>query len=207
MTGHGVAAVFALMAIDAVLPVGGELIMVAAGAIAAGAIAGNPALLGHQIGGGLPTYLALALSGTLGYLAGSWLGWLLGRGAGRELLDRHGRLVHLGPANLGKAEAWFQRHGARAVFFGRLTPLVRSFISIPAGAFREPLGRYLVLTALGSAIWCFGFAGIGWALGSSYKSADQVTHVIEATLVVALLAAAIVWWRRTRRSDSAAQRP
>jgi membrane protein DedA with SNARE-associated domain len=195
---HGVAAVFVLMALDALLPVGGELVMVVAGAIAAGAIAGAPTLLGHQLDTGLPTYLTLALSGTIGYLAGSFGGWLLGRRGGRELLERHGRLVHLGPARVAKAEAWFRRHGARAVFVGRLTPLVRSFISIPAGIFDEPLGRYLVLTGLGSAIWCFGFAGIGWSLGAGYKSADHVTHGVEVIVVLAAIAAAVVWWRRAR---------
>jgi membrane protein DedA with SNARE-associated domain len=195
---HGVAAVFVLMALDAVFPVGGELIMVVAGAIAAGAVAGTPALLGHQLGAGLPTYLALALSGTIGYLAGSWGGWLLGRRGGRELLDRHGRLIHLGPVRVARAEEWFMRHGAYAVFLGRLTPLVRSFISVPAGIFGEPLGRYLVLTGLGSAIWCFGFGALGWILGSSYQSADRVTHVVEALLVLAAIAVAVAWWRRAR---------
>jgi membrane protein DedA with SNARE-associated domain len=205
VTNHGIGAVFLLMAVDAVLPVGGELIMVVAGAIAAGAIAGEPGLLGHQLGTGMPTYLALAMSGTLGYLAGSWGGWLLGRRGGRELLGRHGPLIHLGPANVAKAEAWFDRHGARAVFFGRLTPLVRSFISIPAGVCGEPLGRYLVLTGLGSAIWCFGFAGIGWALGSSYRSADHVTHVLEVLLILVAIGGAVLWWRRTRSARSTAQ--
>jgi membrane protein DedA with SNARE-associated domain len=195
---HGVVAVFVLMAVDALLPVGGELIMVAAGAVAAGAIAGDPSVLGHRLGTGVPTYLALSLSGTVGYLAGSWAGWLLGRNGGRELVERHGRLVHLGPARLAKAEQWFERHGARAVFLGRLTPLVRSFISIPAGIFGEPLARYLALTGLASAIWCFGFAAIGWSLGSSYKSADHVTHVVEVLVVLAAVAAAVLWWRRAR---------
>ena len=195
---HGVVAVFLLMAVDAVLPVGGELIMVVAGAIAAGAIADAPTLLGHQLGDGLPTYLVLSVSGSLGYLTGSLVGWLLGRHAGRELLERHGSFIHLGPQRVAKAEAWFTRWGALAVFLGRLTPLVRSFISIPAGAFREPLPRYIGLTALGSAIWCFGFAAIGWSLGSSYKSADHVTHVVEALIVLAGVAAAVIWWRRVR---------
>jgi membrane protein DedA with SNARE-associated domain len=193
---HGVLAVFWLMAIDALLPVGGELIMVVAGAIAAGTIAADPQILGQHLAAGFPTYLALAASGTVGYLVGSWAGWLIGRRGGRTLLDRHGRLIHLGPANVAKAERWFADHGARAVFLGRLTPLVRSFISVPAGAFGEPLARYTVLTAVGSAIWCFGFAGLGWGLGSSYKSADHVTHIFEALLVLGLAGTAGLWWRR-----------
>lgn len=199
---HGVIAAFLLMAIDALLPVGGELIMVVAGAIAAGAIASRTSLLGHDLGKGLATYLALATAGTLGYLFGSWTGWMLGRRGGRELLERHGHLLHLRPANVVKAERWFDRHGARAVFLGRLTPLVRSFISIPAGVFGEPLPRYLALTAVGSAIWCFGFAGIGWALGSSYRSADQVTHIVEVLIVVALLVGG--GWALDRRRRRAA---
>jgi membrane protein DedA with SNARE-associated domain len=197
---HGVVAAFVLMAVDALLPVGGELIMVVAGAIAAGAIAGDPRLFGHDLAAGTQTYVAYALAGTLGYVGGSLVGWLIGRHIGREVLERHGHLVHLGPANVERAERWFDRHGALAVFLGRLTPLVRSFISIPAGLFGEPLGRYLVLTLAGSAIWCFGFAGAGWALGKSYESADQATHIVEVLLALAALAAAGTWfWRRSRR--------
>jgi membrane protein DedA with SNARE-associated domain len=175
------------MAIDALLPVGGELIMVVAGAIAAGAVAGHPQLLGHALSQGAQTYFVLAIAGTLGYLVGSLAGWGIGRGVGRDVVDKHGHLVHLGPARLARAERWFDRWGAWAVFLGRLTPLVRSFISIPAGLFGEPLRPYTFLTLAGSAIWCFFFAGLGWALGSSYKKVDQVTHVIEALIVLAVL--------------------
>lgn len=195
---HGVAATFVLMALDALLPVGGELVMVVAGAIAAGAIAGHPRLLGSDLGPGLPTYLALASSGTAGYLVGSLVGWLLGRRISRDALERHGHLVHLGPRTLARAERWFARHGARAVFLGRLTPLVRSFISIPAGLLGEPVGRYAVLTLAASAIWCFGFAGLGWALGSDYHRADQATHGVEVLVVLAVLGGAALVWRRSR---------
>ena len=194
---HGVGAVFVLMAIDALLPVGGELIMVVAGAIASGALAATPTLFGHPLDAGLQTYLVLAVAGTLGYLLGSVAGWLIGRRIGVETLERHGHLVHLGPDNLHRAERWFHRHGAAAVFLGRLTPLVRSFISIPAGLFGEPFARYVGLTLLGSAIWCFGFAGLGWALGSSYRSADHATHLLEAGLIV--LAVAVAAWLLLRR--------
>jgi membrane protein DedA with SNARE-associated domain len=195
---HGVWAAFVLMAADALLPVGGELIMVVAGAIAARAIAGHPQLFGHALAAGTVTYVVLAIAGTVGYFAGSLLGWWLGRGARRDLLQRYGHLVHLGPQRLLRAERWFDRHGPRAVFLGRLTPLVRSFISIPAGMFGEPLGRYSLLTLSASAIWCFGFAGLGWALGSNYKSADNITHVVEALIVVAAIGGAFVLWRRRR---------
>jgi membrane protein DedA with SNARE-associated domain len=203
---HGVAAVFLLMAVDALLPVGGELIMVLAGAVAAGAIGGAPSLLGGQLALGTETYVVLAVAGVLGSLAGAAAGWLLGARAGRDVLERHGRLLHLPPRRLDRAERWFARHGARAVFLGRLTPLVRSFISIPAGVLGEPPGRYALLTALASTIWCFGFAALGWLLGSRYGSVDRATHVVEVA-IVALAAAAVVtiaWRRRWARSRSAA---
>lgn len=195
---HGVWAAFVLMALDALLPVGGELVMVVAGAIAAGVIVGHPSLLGHQLSAGLQTYVVLALAGTLGYFAGGLIGWWIGRRAGREAIDRHGHLIHLGPRNMRRAEAWFRRHGPSAVFLGRLTPLVRSFISIPAGVFREPIGRYALLSLLASAIWCFGFAGLGWGLGSSYRNVDQVVHVLEVLVLLALIALSVAWWRRSR---------
>ena len=204
---HGAYAVFVLMAVDALLPAGGELTMLYAGALAAGAVSGQEAVLfGHVLGGGLESYVVLALAGTFGYLAGALVGWAIGRWGGRPLLERHGRWLHLDAGNLLRAERWFDRHGRAAVFLGRLTPVVRSFISIPAGAFGVPLGIYTVLTLAGSLIWCFAFAGAGWALGSSY---DQVHHAftgVEALIVVGVLGAAALLLRRRRRTGVTAGR-
>src|SRR3954452_11186782 len=116
---HGASAVFFIMMLDAVLPVGGELTMLFAGALAAGAIAGHhPILLGHPLHTGLESYLVLAATGTLGYLVGALLGWAIGRYGGRPLLERHGRWLHLGGERLDRAERWFHRHGSAAVFLG-----------------------------------------------------------------------------------------
>ena len=200
---HGAYAVFAIMALDALLPVGGELTMLYAGALAAGAISGqHPVLLGHQLQTGLESYLVLATAGTLGYLLGSLIGWAIGRWGERSLLERHGRWLHLKPENLERAERWFDRHGRAAVFLGRLTPVVRSFISIPAGALGSPLRPYTLLTLAGSAIWCFGFAAVGWALGSSYEQvhhAFRYVDVLAVAGVVAALAAMLVLRRRRVR--------
>jgi membrane protein DedA with SNARE-associated domain len=185
---HGAYAIFVIMAIDAVFPVGGELTMLYAGALAAGAISSHhPVLLGHTLHTGLESYVVLALAGTLGYLLGSLVGWAIGRWGGRPLIERHGRWLHLDAANVGRAERWFDRHGRAAVLLGRITPLIRSFISIPAGLFETPLAPYTLLTLAGSALWCFAFAGAGWALGNSY---DKVHHAF--TGVEVLVAAAIV---------------
>ena len=201
---HGAYAVFVIMALDALLPVGGELTMLFAGALAAGTIAGEqPVLLGHTMQTGLESYVVLALAGTFGYLLGSLVGWAIGRYGGRALLERHGRWLHVTPDNLDRAEHWFDRHGRAAVFLGRLTPVVRSFISIPAGALESPLGPYTALTLAGSAIWCFGFAAVGWALGSSYEQVHHAFRYVDILAVagaVAALAALLVLHRRRARA-------
>jgi membrane protein DedA with SNARE-associated domain len=192
---HGVYAVFALMAIDALLPVGGELIMLYAGALSAGAIAGQHAVVfGTHLATGIESYVVLALAGSLGYLAGALIGWAIGARGGRALIERHGRWLHVAPETFERAESWFERFGNRAVFLGRLTPVVRSFISIPAGALGSPLGPYIALTLLGSMIWCFGFAAAGWALGDTWESfhrdfryADYAAVAVVLGVVVAVV--------------------
>ncbi len=198
LSSHGAVAVFVVMGLDALLPVGGELTMLLAGALAAGALGANPTLLGADLGTGALPYVVLSAIGTLGYLAGSVAGWVIGRGGGRPFLARHGRWLHLGPARLQRAERWFERHGSAAVLVGRLTPLVRSFISIPAGVFEVPLRAYVALTALGSAIWCFAFAGAGWGLGANFDVVHSAFRVLDIAVVlgiVALIAAAVVRMR------------
>lgn len=206
---NGIYAVFVLMALDALLPVGGELIMLYAGVLAAGAIAGQQAsLFGVDLQSGAQSYLALALSGTLGYLLGAVIGWGIGRSGGRTLLERHGRWFHLSHGSFERAERWFERFGAAAVFFGRITPVVRSFISIPAGVFRTPMPTYLPLTLAGSAIWCFGFAAAGWALGGSWQSFhDQFRYADYAALAAVVLVVAFLVARhlRSRSEDSSSQ--
>jgi membrane protein DedA with SNARE-associated domain len=201
---HGAYAVFAIMALDALLPVGGELTMLFAGALAAGAITGeHPVLLGHPLQTGLESYLVLSIAGTLGYLFGALVGWAIGRWGGRPLLERHGRWLHLRPENVDRAELWFERHGRAAVFLGRITPVVRSFISIPAGTLESPIGPYTLLTLAGSAIWCFAFAGAGWALGSSYEQVHHAFRYVDVLAVagaVAALAALLVLRRRHTRA-------
>jgi membrane protein DedA with SNARE-associated domain len=206
---YGLYAVFLLMLVDAVFPAASEVVMVYAGAVAAGAFAGQSVtLFGHELESGFPAYLAMALAGTLGYTVGSVMGWAIGDYGGRPYLERHGRWLHLDEAKLDRAEAWFERWEDWAVFLGRLTPLVRSFISVPAGVFRVPFVRYTVLTLLGSAIWCFGLAGIGWALGSNWETFHHAFRFADY-LVAAVVAAGIAWlgWkllgrRRARRGNT-----
>lgn len=205
---HGLYAVFLLMAIDAVLPAASELVMVYAGALAAGAFAGQHVdLFGSRISSHPWAYVAMALAGTLGYLVGSVVGWAIGLYGGRPLLERRGRWLHLGEDKLQRAERWFDRWDGLAVLIGRLTPVVRSFISIPAGIFRMPLWRYTVLTLIGSAVWAFAFAGVGYGLGSSYERFHRDFRFADyavAAAIVALVAYLIVRRRRSSRLSSGA---
>jgi membrane protein DedA with SNARE-associated domain len=197
---HGAYAVFLVMALDALLPAAGELTMLYAGALAAGAIAGHePVLFGHSFHTGFDAYLVMALAGTLGYFVGALFGWAIGRGGGRPLLERHGRKLHVGPGNLARAERWFEERGVWTVFASRLTPVVRSFISIPAGALGSPLVQYIPLTLAGSAIWCFAFAGVGWALGSSYSSVHHAFRYVDFVAIAAALALLALAVRHRRR--------
>jgi membrane protein DedA with SNARE-associated domain len=199
---YGLYAVFSLMLIDAVLPAASELVMLYAGVVASGAFAGlSASLFGAELESGWSAYVALALAGTIGYTIGSVGGWAIGLYGGRPFLERRGRFFHLTPDRLDRAETWFDRWGDHAVFLGRITPVVRSFISIPAGVFRAPLGRYTVLTTIGSALWCFAFAAAGWALGRSWERFHHDFRVVDVLVgagLVALLAYAILRHRRSR---------
>jgi membrane protein DedA with SNARE-associated domain len=204
----GVYAVFVLMAIDAVFPAASELVMVFAGALAAGVItsAHHVSVFGAHIGFGAGAFVVLALSGTLGYLAGALVGWWVGLHGGRPLLERRGRWLHVTPANLDRAERWFRRWGNLGVLVGRITPVVRSFVSIPAGVFRMPFAPYVALTLVGSAIWAFALAGVGYGLGSSYERFHHDFSYVEYAVVagVVLLAAYLVYAAKVRRRGPAA---
>lgn len=198
---HSLYAVFLLMAIDAVFPAASELVMVTAGALAAGAFSHDVPVFGT----GFDAYLALALAGTIGYLVGSWAGWAVGRW-GRPVVERHGRWLHLNAENLERAERWFARWEDWGVFLGRLTPVVRSFVSIPAGLFGVRFWRYTWLTLLGSAIWSFALAGVGYGLGSSYEKFHHGFRFADYLVAAAVLAAAFYVVMRRRRTSTLKRR-
>ena len=203
---HGLYAVFALMLVDSVLPAASELVMLYAGVLASGALPGQDVVLfGHRIDSHFWGYVAIAAAGVAGQTVGSIIGWAIGLYGGRPLVERHGRWLHLGPENLDRAERWFDRWGDWAVFLGRMTPVVRSFVSIPAGLARMPLGRFTLYSVLGTIPWCFGIAGAGWALGSSWhRFHDDFRYVEVAVVVVAL--ALLVWYLRRRRATKMGRR-
>jgi membrane protein DedA with SNARE-associated domain len=202
---YGVLAVFVLMAIDAVFPAASELVMVYAGALASGALAHEVDVLGWH-GSGLSAYIAVVLAGVLGYQLGAAAGWWVGYRGGRSFVERRGRWLHLSVERLDRAERWFDRWSAWAVLVGRVTPVARSFVSIPAGLFETPFARYNVLTLVGNTAWCLALAGVGWALGSSWDTFHHDFRWVEYLVVAGILAAVAYWVWRARRPGTLSPR-
>jgi membrane protein DedA with SNARE-associated domain len=193
----GLPGVFALMALgSACIPIPSEVVMLFAGFAVA-----NP---GQSASHHHMTMLGIILAGLLGTMVGSWVAYAVGRGGRLELLERHGGRVHMGPAQIERADRWFQRYGETTVLFGRLVPVVRAFVSLPAGVARMPLGRFTVLSLIGTTPWVVGLAFLGRALGGDWTSArkyfEYVDYAIVAVLVVGIAYALI---HRRRRADPA----
>lgn len=195
---YGVPAIFVLMMIDAVFPAASELVMVYAGALASGALVHEVHLFGADLSG-LSAFLVVVAAGVLGYQLGAAFGWWVGKRGGRPFLEGHGRWFHLSPERLDRAESWFDRYDAWAVLLGRMTPLVRSFVSIPAGVFESPFRRYNVLTLIGNSVWCLVFASIGWALGASWDTFHQDFRFVDYLVVLGAVAVAALLVVRFRR--------
>jgi membrane protein DedA with SNARE-associated domain len=201
---HGVYAVFGLLALGAVFPAGSELVALVGGAVAAGVFSGvtGVSVFGAHVGFGAGAYIAIVVAAIVGYLAGSLAGWLVGRFGGRELLERRGRWLHVTPERLDRADAWFERWDRPGVLIGTMTPVVRSFVAIPAGIFEMPLSPFLGLTLVGSTLWSFAFVGIGYGLGSSYKRFEHDFRYVEYAIalgIVVAVALLVYRWRAAAR--------
>ena len=146
--------------------------------------------------------MAIALAGTIGYTLGSVLGWAIGLYGGRPYLEKHGRWLHVTPEKLDKTEQWFERYGDTTVFVTRMLPVVRSFVSIPAGIGEMPLVRYTVLTFAGTIPWCFGLAAVGLALGSQWEEFHAAFRYADYAIIALVVAgiAALVYRTHRRRT-------
>jgi membrane protein DedA with SNARE-associated domain len=199
---HGIYAVFVLMILAALIPVASELVMLYAGAVAAGAFSGvHVHVFGHEVTTPFWAYLAVSVAGLLGNTIGCAIGWWIGDRGGRPLVERYGRYIHVSQARFARAERWFARFDQWAVPLGLATPLVRSFVAIPAGIFEMPFRLFIVLAAAGCAVFCFGLAGAGWALGTSYTHAHgDLRYVDYAIVAIVVLLAVYLIVRRVRAS-------
>ena len=194
----GLPGIFALMALgSACIPIPSEVVMLFAGFAVA-----NP---GQSASHHHMTMLGIILAGLLGTMVGSWVAYGIGRGGRLELLERHGGKVHMGPGQIERADRWFQRYGEPTVLFGRLIPLVRAFVSLPAGVAKMPLGRFTVLSLIGSIPWVVGLAFLGHALGGDWTSARKYFEYVDyAILAVIVIGIAYAIVRRRRKADPAA---
>jgi membrane protein DedA with SNARE-associated domain len=195
ITGYGLIIIFVLMAAEnACLPIPSEVVVPYGGVLAA---------LGH-------THLwAVIVVSTCAAIVGAGVVYMIGRYGGRPLALRYGHRLRLKPAHLEKAEDWFARRGEPMVLYTRMLPVVRTFISLPAGIARMTLWKFLLFTAIGSAVWNTALAYLGWAFGSNW---DTLQHqfarftLIAISACVAIFIAVVGWylwrWRRKQAAES-----
>jgi len=177
----GYLGVLLLMAIGcACVPIPSELVMLSSGSLA--------------VEGRFNLWLA-ALVGTVGCLLGSILAYWVGYYGGRPLVQRYRKYLLISAHDLARADGWFERYGDATVFFSRNLPVIRAFISVPAGVARMPFLRFCVYTFLGSIPWCLGLAYLGYHTGRRWDAVEGVLHDF-SVLILALLVLGVVWWVR-----------
>jgi membrane protein DedA with SNARE-associated domain len=199
----GLPAVFVLMVAEAAcIPIPSEATMMFAGFAVADP--GGSAAHHHL------TLVGIVVAGVLGNLVGSWIAYWVGRAGRLELIERHGRWLHLKPSHIAWADRWFERYGAPVVFFSRVLPVIRTFISLPAGIARMPFGRFTVFTVAGCLPFVLGLALAGQAVGSEWTSVrkgfEYVDYAVVALVVIGIVYA-IVRRRSRTRARAADQAP
>lgn len=191
---YGYLAIFVLMVAEsACIPIPSELIMTFGGALAAGAVPGT----GLNLAG-------VIFAGVAGNVVGSYIAWAVGRYGGQPALRRWGRRLRIREHDLDRATQWFERYGGRAVLIGRLLPVVRTFISLPAGIAGMKPVRFGIYTTIGCIPWTAALAAAGYAVGANWNSIvtgfHGPTYIIAAVVVIGI---AVAVWRYLRRSSAA----
>ena len=182
----GTAGIFVLMLLDsACIPTSSEAIMLFAG---------------FKVADGRFTMLEIVTAGVAGNLVGSWIAYGIGYYGRIEVLERHGRWLHIGPKQLAWADRWFERYGGVTVFFSRMVPVVRTFISLPAGVAKMPFWRFTVLTTLGIIPWVLAWAVVGKQVGSDWESLQEKLHYVDYAIVAAIVAGIAYLVIRRRRA-------
>jgi membrane protein DedA with SNARE-associated domain len=187
----GVVAVFLLMTLEsACIPVPSEAIMLFAG---------------FSVANGELTLAGVVAAGSLGNLAGSWIAYAVGYYGRLDVLEKN-RLIHISPRHLKWADDWFARYGTATVFFSRMLPIVRTFISLPAGVARMPFWRFTVFTLLGSVPWVLALALIGEKVGANWEDWRHKLGYLDYLVLAAIVVGAVyllVKRRRERVSQAA----
>ncbi len=151
-------------------------------------------MAGYLAGNGRLNVVLVVIAATIGSVVGAlilyWLGRMVGEDRLRRWLDR---IPLVDADDLDKADRWFERHAWSAVLFGRMVPVVRSLVSIPAGANHMPIGRFVTFTAIGSGVWNSLFVGAGFALGTRWQQVDQYARWFDYA-ILAFFVVTITWW-------------
>jgi membrane protein DedA with SNARE-associated domain len=180
----GLAGVFVLMVLEsACIPIPSEAIMLFAG---------------FSVSQGKLSLAGVVIAGVLGNVVGSLIAWAAGYYGRVELLERN-RLIHVSQAQLERADRWFERYGSATVFFTRMIPIVRTFISLPAGVARMPIGRFTLLTAAGSLPWVLMLALVGQAVGDNWHEWKDYLHYVDYAVLAAIILGVIYLIIRRRR--------
>jgi len=148
--------------------------------------------------GRYPLWAAVAV-GVAGNVVGSWIAYAVGYFGRIELLEKHGRAFHVKPAHLAWADRWFERYGAPAVFFSRMLPIIRTFISLPAGVARMPFWKFTLYTLAGCVPWIFALALIGREVGANWESWKDSLHYVDYAVAALIVVGIIVLVVRRRR--------
>ena len=160
---------------------------------------------------GKATLPGMIIAATIGSILGAWALYGIAAWIGPERLEhflvRHGKWLRLTPADVAKAERWFDRRAVTAVLVGRCVPLIRSLVSIPAGFRRMNFGVFTLYTAIGSLIWNTALIGAGYVLRDNWQDVEPVLNIVQY-VVIALIVAAIVWllWTRVLSPEAKAAR-
>ena len=156
---------------------------------------------GFNVARGEYSLLAATLVGASANLVGSWIAYGVGYFGRIELVERHGRKLHISPKHLATADRWFADHGEATVFWTRMMPIVRTFISLPAGVARMNFLRFSIFTFLGALPWVFALTFVGKQAGANWEDWKNRLHYVDyafAALIVAAASYYVVRWRRNR---------
>jgi membrane protein DedA with SNARE-associated domain len=199
----GVAVAVALETI--VAPIPSEVILPMAGWKVSQSVA-DPSILEPLTDQAWNLLLTIAFA-TIGSLVGALVGYAIGAWGGRPLLDRYGRYVGIGAEDLDRADQWFQRWGGWAVFLGRMVPLVRTFVSYPAGIARMPIVSFIVFSTLGSLIWNTALIVAGFVVGDNYAEIEAALKPYENVIYVIVIGVSVLlvvrWQLGKRRRQEA----
>jgi membrane protein DedA with SNARE-associated domain len=197
---------FAVDVIDKMGLVGVFLLMVGESACLPIPSEGTMLFAGFNVAEGEYSLFVVTLVGVTANVVGSWIAYAVGYFGRVDLIEKHGRKVLIKPHHLKTADNWFERYGDATVFFSRMLPIIRTFISLPAGVARMPFWRFTILTTLGCIPWVFLLAFIGKQAGDNWEDWKENLHYIDYAVIAAVLIG-VVWlfvrWRRRRGADPA----